>query len=79
MVLRPHLTRLDSAVDVPLTARLGDLGLDSLEVIEFVLNLEEEFDIVIPDDVLSAELFDSVTVLENAVAELLRAQRVDVS
>ena len=29
---------------------MGDLGTDSLEIIELVMALEDEFDIVIPDE-----------------------------
>ncbi|MEM7316468.1 MAG: acyl carrier protein [Planctomycetota bacterium] len=31
--------------------RLADLGADSLDTVELVMELEEEFDITIPDDV----------------------------
>ena len=29
---------------------LGDLGLDSLDIVEVVMELEEEFEVTIPDD-----------------------------
>lgn len=32
------------------TTLVDDLGMDSLELIQFVVNLEGEFDIIIPDE-----------------------------
>lgn len=33
------------------TSFINDLGADSLDTVEFVMRLEEEFDIEVPDDV----------------------------
>ena len=35
---------------------VNDLGLDSLELIQFALDLEEEFDIEIPDSAITAAM-----------------------
>jgi acyl carrier protein len=35
---------------VPQASFLDDLGADSLDIVELVMSLEEEFDIEIPDD-----------------------------
>lgn len=35
---------------VPKASFLDDLGADSLDIVELVMSLEEEFDIEIPDD-----------------------------
>jgi len=33
---------------------MADLGFDSLDVVEFVMTVEEEFDIVVPEEVADA-------------------------
>ena len=40
--------------DVELTDKLTDLGLDSLDVVEIVMEIEVKFDVLIPDDVYEA-------------------------
>ena len=41
---------VERAVLVPEANLLDDLGADSLDVVELVMALEEEFDVEIPDD-----------------------------
>jgi acyl carrier protein len=46
-------------VDVTMDSRLiADLGADSLDLVELLMDLEEEFDIEVPDD--EAEKFKTV-------------------
>ena len=40
------------------TSIINDLGADSLDIVELIMELEEEFDITIPDD--AAEKFQTV-------------------
>ncbi len=51
-------------------ATIESIGLDSLDKIEFMFALEEEFDIKIPDrEVKLNSIQDMVTVIERLVAE----------
>src|SRR5438874_1551034 len=49
---------------------LDDLGLDSLELAEFVMRLEEEFEVELPDDAVSRFFTDQPNTLR-AVARLV--------
>ncbi|MBX9583067.1 MAG: acyl carrier protein [Gemmataceae bacterium] len=53
------------------TAFIEDIGADSLDIVELVMELEEEFDIQIPDD--QAEKIktvgEAVDYIEKAIAE----------
>lgn len=53
------------------TTFIEDIGADSLDIVEFVMELEEEFDIQIPDD--QAEKIktvgEAINFIEKAVAE----------
>lgn len=56
------------ADDVTLNSSAESLGLDSLDKIEIIMNLEDEFDIEIPDT--DAEKFDNGSVYD--MVEYLR-------
>ena len=49
-------------------AALGEL--DSIQLVELVVNIEEEFGVEIPDEALSDAMFRSVDALTEAVARL---------
>jgi acyl carrier protein len=51
--------------DTPLLGR--GIGLDSVEALALILGIEEEFDIEIPDEALTANLFRSVATLADYV------------
>ena len=54
--------------DIPENAKLIDsLGLDSVRIVELIVGIEDEFGIVIADEDLSLELFESVTSLARYV------------
>lgn len=43
--------RQDSSLDVtPHLSLKDDLGVDSIELVEFIINIEDDFNIEIPDD-----------------------------
>ncbi|MFC1460886.1 acyl carrier protein [Verrucomicrobiota bacterium] len=46
---------------------INDIGLDSIQVLEFVVGLEEEFGISLEDEELSVELFENV----NSIAQFI--------
>lgn len=50
------------------------VGLTSLSSVQILLEMEREFDISVPDSMLTYELFASIDSLAAAVAELQRAK-----
>ena len=46
--------------NIGLTDSLRDAGLTSLSVAQIMLGLEDEFDIVVPDEYLQAEHYESI-------------------
>lgn len=51
-------------------ANLYDAGLSSLATVKILMALESAFDIEIPDEWLTRELFSSIATLSRAVAQL---------
>lgn len=47
---------------------MADLGFDSLEVVEFIMTVEEEFDIAVPDEV--SETINTVQDAVQAIQKL---------
>jgi acyl carrier protein len=70
-VLRPHLKFLEPGAPIPADATLGTLGLDSMATINFLLDFETTFGVQVPDDLLSAEMFETLATLEATVLPLL--------
>lgn len=68
-IVRRHLRHAPHEEDWAVV-RLRDLGLDSMSVIELVLDIEETFEILFPDDMLVAETFETVMSLQAVVAQL---------
>jgi acyl carrier protein len=54
---------------VPAAEIEGDLGADSLDVVELVMAIEDEFAIEIPDDDVRRENFNTVQDLDNYLAK----------
>jgi acyl carrier protein len=65
--------------DVTLTQSLGDLGIDSLGLVESIFAIEEEFDIQVPFNANEPEAGDfdisSVAAIVGAVEGLVAAQK----
>jgi acyl carrier protein len=70
-VLRPHLRFLEPDAPIPPGEALGKLGLDSMAAINLLLDLETTFGIQIPDDLLSAETFETLANLEATFRPIL--------
>lgn len=68
-VLRAHLP-LAGEEDIAADAALADLGLDSLELVSLLLNVEDTFAITFPDQLLMPETFATAGSLWSAIAEL---------
>ncbi|KVN33757.1 acyl carrier protein [Burkholderia pyrrocinia] len=71
-----HVAHLETAVDTIGDADdLYDAGLSSLDTIQLMLAIERQFDIEIPDEMLSRQLFRSIDALAETIAALQRAER----
>jgi acyl carrier protein len=70
-VLRPHLGLLGDDQPIPPDVRLSTLGLDSVAAIQLVLDLEDEFGVTVPDDLLTTDLFADAGHLVAAVDRLV--------
>lgn len=70
-VLRRHLKFLDPGAALTPDAALGALGLDSMAAVNLLVDLEEVFGVQIPDDLLSAETFDTFASLESTFRPVL--------
>jgi acyl carrier protein len=66
-VLRKRLKYLAPEAAIPDDAQLKDLGLDSMEAVELLLDLEDELGIVLPDEAMTAETFATASSLRAAV------------
>jgi len=58
------------------TTRLEDLGLDSLDMIEFMFDIENEFNIKIPDQEFKVTTIQEIV---DAVDRYISEQRIGVS
>lgn len=56
-LLRPFLRLLSADAELPMDAELGKLGLDSMQSIELLMALEQEFSIIIPDEKITVDAF----------------------
>ena len=50
---------------------LKDMGLDSMASIELLLELEDQFDIVFPDELLTEETFSTAKTLWESINKLI--------
>jgi acyl carrier protein len=66
-VLRRHLRFLQTGQKLEPAASLDTLGLDSMASVELLLDIEESFDIELPDEALTAETFATPQKLYEAV------------
>jgi acyl carrier protein len=67
-ILRKRLKYLEPEAAVPEDAPLKDLGLDSMQAVELLLDLEDELGVVLPDEAMTAETFATARSLKEAVA-----------
>ena len=68
-LLRAHLRYLDADTALSSEADLRALGLDSMEAVNLMLDIEDEFAVVLPDSALTAATFGSAEALWAAVAD----------
>jgi acyl carrier protein len=61
------------SAEVTLQAKLVDVGLTSMDMVNLMLGVEAEFDFTIPQSEITPENFQSVETLERMVATQLQA------
>jgi acyl carrier protein len=66
------LEQNEIVAEVTPDARLVDLGLTSMDMVNLMLGVEAEFDFTIPQDQITPENFQSVETLERMVAGQLK-------
>jgi acyl carrier protein len=69
-VLRPRLKYLKPTDELDLDRDLRSLGLDSMASISLLLDIEEAFDITMPDEYLVEETFSTARSLWRAISSL---------
>jgi homoserine O-succinyltransferase len=67
------LERAPGAAPLPTTARLNELGMSSMKMINLMLAIEVEFDLTIPQADITPENFDSIASVDALVTRLLKS------
>ena len=68
-VLSPHL-KFHEGDTIDPNADLGDLGLDSLSTITVLLDVEDEFAVEIPEELLEDDTFSTLAMLADVVDKI---------
>ncbi|MFV2104399.1 acyl carrier protein [Micromonospora sp. LOL_024] len=71
-VLRRQCQFLDQNEPLDPNARLDTLGLDSFGVVNLVVDIEDEFGVVLPEELMTEDVFTTPTTLWAAVADIVR-------
>ena len=71
--LRPHCRLLGESEALDPGAPLPELGVDSLAVVELIVQLEDAFEVSFPDEALTPEVFATPVTVWRAVQRLLPA------
>ncbi|UFZ02806.1 phosphopantetheine-binding protein [Bradyrhizobium ontarionense] len=74
-LVRDILAQNSIVTDVLPEAKLVDVGLTSMDMVNLMLSLEAEFDFTIPQELITPENFQSVVTLERLVAGQLAAAK----
>jgi acyl carrier protein len=76
--LRPRLLALIGQIldkgdgaSLPVDARLSELGMSSIKMVNLMLGVEAEFDLSIPQNEITPDTFRSVTSIEAMLGRLL--------
>ena len=67
------LERTAGAAPLTVTARLSELGMSSMKMINLMLAIEVEFDLSIPQAEITPDNFESIASVETLVVRLLGA------
>lgn len=66
-VLRRHLKNLPDGAELPQDAPLKKFGLDSMQAVELLFDLEDELGVVLPDEMMTGDTFATAESLRRAV------------
>jgi acyl carrier protein len=72
-LLRRHCRHADADVEITGDTTLSMLGMDSLEIVEFILGIEETFQLTVPEELLTPEVFATTATVWTAIAPLVPA------
>ncbi|MGI5499287.1 phosphopantetheine-binding protein [Lentzea sp. CA-135723] len=67
VVLRRHLKNLPEDAELPRDAPLKKFGLDSMQAVELLFDLEDELGVVLPDEMMTGDTFATAESLRHAV------------
>jgi acyl carrier protein len=74
-LVRDILAQNSISTDVAADAKLVDVGLTSMDMVNLMLAVEAEFDFTIPQELITPENFQSVATLQRLVAGQLAAAK----
>ena len=74
-LIKAILAQSGITTDLSPEARLVDIGLTSMDMVNLMLGVEAEFDFTIPQAEITPENFQSVETLERMVVGQLRADK----
>ncbi|WP_327000856.1 phosphopantetheine-binding protein [Dactylosporangium sp. NBC_01737] len=69
-VLRRHLKYLPEGAPLAADADLRSLGLDSMAAVDLLFDLEDTFDVVLPDEALVEQTFTTPQSLQDTLQRL---------
>jgi acyl carrier protein len=72
-MLRRHLKYLDAGAELDLDAELKPLGLDSMASLDLLFDIEDTFEVTLPDEYLTEQTFATGRSLKDAVEKAAAA------
>jgi acyl carrier protein len=70
-LLRAHLPLLEPGQPIDAGLNLADSGLDSLATVSLLIELEDAFGVMVPDDKLSGATFETAGSLWQVISDLV--------
>ncbi len=70
-ILRPRLRFHSEGEPVPMDEDLGKLGLDSMASIDLLMDIESQFGVQIPDELMTVDTFSTGNHLLAVIAKLV--------
>ena len=71
VIVERILARAPGSGPLPIEARLNELGMSSMKMINLMLAIEVEFDLAIPQSEITPDNFESIASVEAMIARLL--------
>lgn len=75
-ILRPHLPYADSG-ELTGSSELASLGLDSMGIVQLLGDIENSYDVELPDEILDESTFATVGSLWQALSPLVAGADAD--